>query len=150
MFVKMEDAILVHNLDNMKWIKERYNGSIFWQDDICVEMAIGNLGIMKWLHGKDTFQLAAKQGDIKTMEWLYKKKCPWSIDTFHWAIANSDLETMVWLFEKDCPWDDFLFFWQLSMVTLISWNGYKENDALSTILVFAAQLMMVTLITWNG
>ena len=33
-FVKMEDAIRLHNLDNMKWIKERYNGSILWHDDI--------------------------------------------------------------------------------------------------------------------
>ena len=34
MFVKMEDAIRAHNLDNMKWIKERYNGGILWHDDI--------------------------------------------------------------------------------------------------------------------
>ena len=65
MYVKMKDAIDANNLDNMKWIKERFNGDIRWHDDIKfgtfffsfriitdngVDMAIENLGIMKWLY----------------------------------------------------------------------------------------------------
>jgi hypothetical protein len=32
--VKMGDAIRSNNLDNMKWIKERYNGDDTWRGDI--------------------------------------------------------------------------------------------------------------------
>ena len=34
MFVEMEDAIRANNMENMEWIKERYNGDTRWHDDI--------------------------------------------------------------------------------------------------------------------
>ena len=53
-----------------------------------VEMAIGSLGIMKWLHengvqwSKKTFQLGAEYGNLENMEWLHNNEFPWSEDTF--------------------------------------------------------------------
>ena len=34
MHVKMKDAIRANNMENMKWIKERYNGDDRWHDEI--------------------------------------------------------------------------------------------------------------------
>ena len=38
MFVKMKEAIRANNLSNMKWIKDRYNGSTIWHKGINIGM----------------------------------------------------------------------------------------------------------------
>ena len=73
-------------------------------------MAIGNLGIMKWLYEngvpwtREIFSKAAEHGDLEVLKWFFEKECPWGKGTFAGAAYHGDLVNMEWLYEKECPW----------------------------------------------
>ena len=103
-FVDMSEAILEENLDNMKWILDRYNGSNAWQDNIKMITffprveTIANLGIMKWLYengmllNKKTLAFSVGMCGLETLKWLNKIGCHWGRSTFDNAIPHYDLE----------------------------------------------------------
>ena len=39
------------------------------------------------------------------MKWLKENNCPWNEETFEYAAKNGNLENMKWLLENNCPWD---------------------------------------------
>ena len=107
-------AVSEENLDNLKWIKRRYNLDI--RDYNITLTNIRHFGIMKWLHQngcpsrEDSLPIAAFHGDLETMKWLYDKGCSWNRKRTFWQAAlQGNLNMMKWLREKECPWDDTIF-----------------------------------------
>lgn len=72
----------------------------------------GDIRLMTWLLEENNqplsslaFGCAGKGGNIKAMEWLKAKRCPWGKETFYETALGGDTDALKWLHDNRCPRD---------------------------------------------
>src|SRR5207302_593118 len=48
---------------------------------------------------------AASNGNLKMLQWLREKGCPWDASTCSYAAQGGHLEVLQWARDQGCPWD---------------------------------------------
>lgn len=80
----------------------------------CVHNAAlrGHFEAVKWLSDNgapldnaSVFWAAAQYGDVKLLEFLYARGCPWNAVACMEAAKAGKLKALMWLRERRCPWD---------------------------------------------
>lgn len=75
--------------------------------------ATSNLGLLQELQeeygpgkcSQNTFTIAAYNGDMEIINWLYENGCPWSVNACKAAASAGNLELLKWLYQRGCPAD---------------------------------------------
>ena len=72
----------------------------------------GHAELVKWLCGEGGFAMdeyvmamAAYGGNLRVVQWLRGKGCPWDFYTCYWAVHKGHVEVLRWARENGCPWD---------------------------------------------
>lgn len=118
-------AISNDNKPMILWLEEN-NCHLLAEKATAGAAAMGNLELVKWLHGRGykcnerTFALASYHGHLNVMKWLLDHDCPWDEGTFNSAAKNGNLDNMKWLLENGCPWN-------LDTHEQAVFSGYSDN-----------------------
>jgi len=90
------------------WVER--GGSL--EEDTCSAAAKGGqLRLLQWLRGRDcpwnsdTCKGAALHGHLETLQWARGEECPWDKYTCEGAAEGGQLATLRWLRQEGCPWD---------------------------------------------
>jgi len=96
---------------------------------------LGNVEMFKYMkknylkikNTKNTFEMAASNGNLENMKWLKENGCPWNVLIFAEAALNGNLENMKWLKENGCPWNAWTFGYAAYNGNLENMKWLKEN-----------------------
>ena len=59
-----------------------------------------------WRAGSEVYSyVAAKRGQLKSLQKLREKRCGWDVKTCMWAAKRGHLEMLQWARQNGCPWN---------------------------------------------
>jgi hypothetical protein len=106
------NAVMKGDMEVLNWLMK--NGCPFGGHLFSVAVSARRLDVMIWLKAhrttlmhppdKQTFELAASNGDIPVMEWLLKVGCPYGNAVLESAVfGGCSVEVLAWLYERNFP-----------------------------------------------
>nr|WIL04759.1 ankyrin repeat-containing protein [Cedratvirus duvanny] len=72
----------------------------------------GQLKVLQWARAngyswnEDTCVYAAKEGHLEILQWLRANGCPWDEYTCAYTAENGHLKVLQWARANGCPWDE--------------------------------------------
>ena len=109
-------AAAVGNLHILQWL---IKNKCFWDSNTVMAAAVaGHLHILEWFYlayfnpetkqyrflwTETTCAKVASHGQLRVLQWLRKKGCPWDERTYHFAISAGKVELSQWAVKNGCP-----------------------------------------------
>ena len=113
-YVTVEDALLsisAENLDSLTWLTTEYNNFEWKWDESVMYIAAkaGNINTIQLLRDKNctwnssACTAAAENGHFDILQFLHENGCPWNSTTMCGAVEYGDLKVVQWLMNNRCP-----------------------------------------------
>ncbi|GFH53306.1 hypothetical protein CTEN210_09782 [Chaetoceros tenuissimus] len=109
-----DGATLGGNIEIVKWTESTFKcRRPKWHSKNAVES--DNIELVKYLNSRtwdvSAFSIAASNGNIELLQYLFENECPHDNPEIYTAIANKSnhekvLEVIQWLYEHEVPWDE--------------------------------------------
>jgi len=90
------------------WVER---GGVFDKKTCRAAAAGGQLRVLQWLRGRgcpwnsETCSAAARNGHLKVLQWAREEGCEWDRDTCHGAALGGHLEVLQWARGEGCEWN---------------------------------------------
>ncbi|MFB1021111.1 MAG: ankyrin repeat domain-containing protein, partial [Flavobacteriales bacterium] len=104
--------------EQQRWVSQicqEFNGKGGWESCekvLCKRAARdGDLKMLQWARqngcpwDESTCAYAAEGGHLKVLQWAFQNGCPWDWRTCAYAAEGGYLEVLQWARENGCPWD---------------------------------------------
>jgi len=105
---KHKTSLIGAGCGRIDWVER---GGLFDEDTCSVAAREGQLRILQWLRAREcpwdkrTCRAAARNGHLQLLKWAREEGCPWDYLTCSGAAYGGHLQLLMWAREQGCPWD---------------------------------------------